>query len=79
LPLERRRFPARVDFVTSRPRPDTEVIVVTGDAILRRPAGGSELELDRVLSETGADQVAARVGWPLRRAESIPAPIGGAW
>jgi glutaconate CoA-transferase subunit B len=70
-PLERRRFPAEVDFTTSAPRSDTELTVVTDKLILRRPPGESELRVTEIFEGVEVDDVAGEFGWPVRFAPDL--------
>lgn len=70
-PLQKRRFPAEVGFVTSAPRERTEVVVVTDRCILRRAPGTEELVLDTLFAGTSVEDVRAEVGWDLRVSESL--------
>ena len=73
-PLQRRRFPAEVGFVTSAPRPETEVVVVTDRCILRRRPGSDELTLDELFDGTTFEQAQAEVGWRLRWSDDAARP-----
>lgn len=75
-PLQPRRFPAAVGFVTSAPRPGVEVIVVTDRCVLRRAPDGDELLLDRLLGDATVEDVRASVGWDLRVADELAAEVG---
>jgi glutaconate CoA-transferase subunit B len=73
--LERRAFPARVDFVTS---PGTRVRrVITDRCIFDRDDARNELVLGALYPGVTADEVRARVGWDLAIAphlQSVPEP-----
>jgi len=70
-PLERRRLPERVGFVTSAPREGTEVLVVTDRCLLRRAPGAEELVLEQLYGETTVEEVQAEVGWELAVSEEL--------
>ncbi len=72
-PLQPRRFPAEVGFVTSAPRPGVEVIVVTDRCVLRRAPDDDELVLHRLLGDATVAEVRANVGWDLRVPDAMPA------
>jgi glutaconate CoA-transferase subunit B len=76
-PLQRRRFPERVNFVTSAPPPSVEVVVVTDRCVFRRPPGGDELLLDRLLGGTTVEEVQAEVGWQLTLSDSLAGEVAG--
>lgn len=75
-PLQRRRFPERVGFVTSAPPPAAEVVVVTDRCVLRRPPQGEELVLDRLLGDSTVAEVQAEIGWPLPLSEALAEEVG---
>lgn len=75
-PLQRRRFPERVGFVTSAPPPAAEVVVVTDRCVLRRPPQGEELVLDRLLGDSAVAEVQAEIGWPLALSEALAEEVG---
>lgn len=75
-PLQRRRFPERVGFVTSAPPPAAEVVVVTDRCVLRRPPQGEELVLDRLLGDSTVAEVQAEIGWPLALSEALAEEVG---
>lgn len=70
-PLEKRRLPAEVQFVTSAPRAATEVLVVTDRCLLRRPPGGEELVLEELYGDATVAEVRGEVGWDLALAEGL--------
>lgn len=77
-PLDRRRFPKGVQFVTSTPGADSEVVIVTDRAVLVRPPGETELRLASLFEGETAESVAQHVGWPLAVADDVgiePDPI----
>lgn len=70
-PLERRRFPVAVDFVTSAPGPNVELHVVTDRAVLTRAPGGDELVLTALFAGEELDAVRESVSWPLAVSEPL--------
>jgi glutaconate CoA-transferase, subunit B len=70
-PLERRRFPEQVDFVSSRPRPGSELVVVTDRAVLARRPEEDELTLVELMPGASVDDVRAEVQWELRVAPDL--------
>lgn len=70
-PLERRRFPEHVDFVSSRPRPSSELVVVTDRAVFARRPGEDELSLVELMPGETVEGVRAEVQWELRVAAGI--------
>jgi glutaconate CoA-transferase subunit B len=75
-PLQPRRFPAEVGFVTSAPRPGVEVIVVTDRCVLRRDPAGDELVLERLLGDTTVAEVRENVGWDLELSDKLAQEAG---
>lgn len=75
-PLQKRRLPAEVQFVTSAPRTTTEVLVVTDRCLLRRPAGGEELLLEELYGDATVAAVKDEVGWDLGLGEALAAEVG---
>lgn len=69
--LERRRFPAEVGFVTSRPGPGTEVVVVTDRCILTRAPHADELVLTSLFAGETLASIQAEIGWPLQSAPEL--------
>jgi len=73
--LERRAFPAKVDFVTS---PGARVArVITDQCIFERDNHRNELVLSALFAGVTVDDVRARVGWELRVSNEVrmlPAP-----
>jgi glutaconate CoA-transferase, subunit B len=70
-PLERRRFPERVDFVSSRPRATSELVVVTDRAVLARRPGEEELALVSLMPGETVEGIRAEVQWDLRISDDI--------
>jgi glutaconate CoA-transferase, subunit B len=70
-PLERRRFPEQVDFVSSRPRASSELVVVTDRAVLARRPREDELTLVELMAGETVEAVRAEVQWDLRVASSL--------
>jgi glutaconate CoA-transferase, subunit B len=70
-PLERRRFPECVQYVTSAPPPGVEVVVVTDRAVLRRAADDEELRLASLFPGETVESVGAEIGWPLQVAGDL--------
>jgi glutaconate CoA-transferase subunit B len=70
-PLEPRSFPEAVTFVTSAPRSDTELLVVSDRGVLTRGAGDTELRLTSVFEGETAESVKAGVGWELQVADDL--------
>lgn len=70
-PLERRRFPVEVGFVTSVPGPDVEMVVVTDRGVLTRAPGDTELRLTSLFPGEDVEEVRAGVGWPLEVASDL--------
>ena len=66
--LDKRAFPAKVDFITSPG--DRVTRVITDKCIFDRENG--ELVLSALFAGVSADEVRAGVGWDLRSARSIP-------
>ncbi len=78
-PLQERRFPERVGFVTSAPPADAEILVVTDKCVLRRAPGEEEMELWRIYDGVEVDEVDAVVGWSLKCSADLERmTIGGA-
>jgi glutaconate CoA-transferase subunit B len=72
--LDKRAFPAKVDFVTSPG--DRVARVITDQCIFDRDASG-ELVLSELYSGVSAETIRSQVGWPLRTAtqvREVPAP-----
>lgn len=72
--LERRRFPAEVSFVTSRPSRGTELAVVTDRCVLTRPPHGEELVLTSLYPGETIASIQAEIGWSLRTAPELGSP-----
>lgn len=77
-PLQRRRFPARVDFITSpghgsgaQRRGAGPTAVITDLGILRFHPSTQEMMLSALHPGVTVAQVQAEVGWPLRVAEPL--------
>jgi len=70
-PLQKRRFPERVGFITSAPRADSEMVVVTDGCVLRRAPDDSELKLWRLYPGTDIADVESVIGWPLQQADDL--------
>jgi glutaconate CoA-transferase subunit B len=67
--LDKRAFPARVDFVTSPGRRVARVI--TDRCIFDRDDAADELMLARVYPGVAVEDIRASVGWPLRVAPDV--------
>jgi glutaconate CoA-transferase subunit B len=70
-PLERRRFPSQLAFVTAGQAPDGAVVVVTDRAVLARSADEDELKLVSLFPGETIESVAAEVEWPLAVADNL--------
>jgi glutaconate CoA-transferase subunit B len=70
-PLQERRFPAEVNFVTSAPPERAEILIVTDQCVLRRAPGGDEVELWRLYEGVEVADVDAVVGWSLRTSPEL--------
>lgn len=68
-PLEKRAFPASVDFVTSPG--DRVTKVITDKCILERDGARGELVLAALFVGVSAADVRACVGWPLQEASKV--------
>lgn len=66
--LDKRAFPAKVDFVTSTGKRVAKVITNMG---VLEPGADGELELTTLYPGVTFEQVQENVGWPLRRAAAL--------